>query len=118
MKKFAVIAVLFTLPLWSQEQKQFVGEIADSSCALNVHSLTRSHREMLQGRGMGKTAADCSHICVEHYGSHYVLEDKKQNVFNLDDQEKAAQFAGSHVIVTGSLTSKDSIHVVAIEPGK
>ncbi|HEU5233692.1 MAG TPA: DUF5818 domain-containing protein [Terriglobales bacterium] len=118
MKKFAVIVVFFSLQLLSQEEKRFVGEIADSSCALNVHSLTRSHKEMLQGRGMGKTAADCSRICVEHYGSHYVLEDKKQNVFNLDDQKKAADFAGAHVIVTGNLVSKDSIHVVAIENEK
>jgi len=118
MKKFAVMVFLFSLPLWSQEEKRFVGEIADSSCALNIHSLTRSHKEMLQGKGMGKTAADCSRICVEHYGSHYVLEDKKQNVFNLDDQKKAAEFAGLHVIVTGDLVSKDSIRVVAIKPEK
>lgn len=118
MKKFAVVVFLIALPSWSQEQKRFVGEIADSSCALNVHSLTRSHKEMLQGRGMGKTAADCSRICVQHYGSHYVLEDKKQDVFNLDDQKKAAEFAGLHVIVTGDLVSKDSIHVIAIEQEK
>jgi hypothetical protein len=118
MKKLAVLVVLCTIPLWPQEQKQFVGEIADSSCALNVHSLTRSHREMLQGKGMGKTAADCSRICVQHYGSHFVMQDKKQNVFNLDDQKKAAQFAGMHVVITGYLVSKDSIHVVAIEPEK
>jgi hypothetical protein len=118
MKKFAVIVVFLSLPLWSQEERRFVGEIADSSCALNVHSLTRSHKEMLQGKGMGKTAADCSRICVQHYGSHYVLEDKKQSVFNLDNQKKAAEFAGVHVIVTGDLVSKDSIHVVAIEQEK
>lgn len=118
MKKLAPIVVLFSLPLWPQEQTRFAGEIADSSCALNVHSLTRSHKEMLQGRGMGKTAADCSRICVEHYGSHYVLEDKKQNVFNLDDQKKAVLFAGSHVIITGSLVAKDKIHVLAIEQEK
>ena len=118
MKKFAVIVLLFVLPLWPQEQKRLVGEIADSSCALNIHSLTRSHKEMLQGKGMGRTARDCSRVCVEHYGSHYVLQDKKQNVFNLDDQKKAAVFAGLHVIVTGDLVSKDSIHVMAIEQEK
>lgn len=118
MKRLIVIMSLLSLPLWAEDAKNFVGEIADSSCALNIHSLTRSHKEMLQGRGMGKTSADCSRICVEHYGSHYVLQDKKQNVFNLDDQKKAAQFAGLHVIVTGNLVAKDRIHVVAIEPEK
>lgn len=118
MKKFAIIALLFAVALWPQDEKRFVGEIADSSCALNVHSLTRSHKEMLQGKGMGKTAADCSRICVEHYGSHYVLQDKKEDVYSLDDQKKAAEFAGLHVTVTGDLVSKDSIHVVAIEKQK
>jgi|SRR6185312_10628427 len=118
MKKLALIALLLSLPLWAEDPKQFIGEIADSSCALNIHSLTRSHREMLQGKGMGKTAADCSRVCVQHYGSHYVLEDNKQNIFNLDDQKKAAAFAGAHVIVTGTLLSKDKIHILGIEPAK
>ena len=57
-------------------------------------------------------------VGVQHYGSHYVLEDKKQNVFNLDDQKKAVLFAGSHVIITGYLVAKDKIHVLAIEQEK
>ena len=46
----------------------FRGEISDSQCALNVHSLTRSHQEMLKSKSMGGTAANCSVYCIEHLG--------------------------------------------------
>lgn len=114
MKKLLLIALLFAMQMWAEGEKVFVGEIADSSCALNIHSLTRSHKEMLQGTGMGKTAKDCSRICVEHYGAHYVLQDKN-DVFNLDDQKKAAEFAGSKVKISGTLLPNNTIHIVSIE---
>ena len=34
----------------------FHGEIGDTQCALNVHSMTRSHTEMLKSKKMGGTA--------------------------------------------------------------
>ena len=40
----------------------FRGEIGDTQCALNVHSLTRSHTEMLKSKKMGGTAAACATI--------------------------------------------------------
>ncbi|HWC15783.1 MAG TPA: hypothetical protein VG498_02165 [Terriglobales bacterium] len=114
MKHLLLFALITATSVWAENPRSFSGEIADSSCALNVHSLTRSHREMLQGTAMGKTAKDCSHICVEHYGAHYVLQDKN-NVFNLDDQTKAAQFAGSKVKINGTLLPNNTIHIVLIE---
>jgi hypothetical protein len=105
--------------LWSSDAdvKTFHGEIADNQCAMNVHSLTRSHREMLKGKSMGNTSQTCSRICVQRYGGHYVLQDK-DNVFNLDDQKKADQFAGTRVRIKGTLLSNNSIHVISIEPEK
>ena len=117
MKKLLAVMFLLGTAIGADYTKSFVGEIADSSCALNVHSLTRSHREMLQGTTMGKTAKDCSHICVEHYGAHYVLQDKN-NVFNLDDQKKAAQFAGAKVKIGGTLFPNNTIHILSIETRK
>lgn len=114
MKKLLPVMFLLGTALAAEDAKSFVGEIADSSCALNVHSLTRSHKEMLQGTSMGKTAKDCSHICVEHYGAHYVLQDKN-DVFNLDDQKKAAQFAGTKVKIGGTLLPNNTIHIISIE---
>ncbi len=114
MKKLLPLIFLLGTAIWAEDGKSYVGEIADSSCALNVHSLTRSHKEMLQGSAMGKTAKDCSHICVQHYGAHYVLQDKGE-VFNLDDQKKAAEFAGSKVKISGTLLSNNTIHIISIE---
>ena len=37
--------------------RTFKGEIGDSQCALNVHSLTRSHQEMLKSKSMGGTSS-------------------------------------------------------------
>jgi hypothetical protein len=93
----------------------FFGEIADSQCALNVHSLTRSHQEMLKSKSMGGTSASCATYCIKYLGGDFVLAAKK-DVYRLDDQERAAKFAGEKVKVTGVLQSKKgTIHIVSIE---
>jgi uncharacterized protein DUF5818 len=94
----------------------FRGEIGDSSCALNVHSLSRSHEEMLKNKSIGTTAAECARYCVAHLGSSFVLVVKK-DVYRLDNQIAAEKFAGQTVIVTGELdTKKSTIAVKTIEP--
>ena len=96
----------------------FRGEIGDSSCALNVHSLSRSHQEMLKNKSIGSTAADCARHCVAHLGSSFVLVVKK-NVYRLDNQEAAEKWAGQTVIVTGELdAAKKTIAVKTIQPVK
>ena len=115
MKKLALFVCILALPAWAEDAKIFHGEIADNQCAMNVHSLTRSHKEMLKGKSMGNTSQICSRMCVQNYGGHYVLQDK-DNVFNLDDQKKADQFAGARVKITGTLLAKNTIHVISIEP--
>jgi|SRR5215469_11419588 len=117
MKTLALLSLLAVVPIWAEDPKIFRGEIADNQCAMNVHSLTRSHKEMLKGKAMGNTSESCSRMCVQHYGGHYVLQDK-DNVFNLDDQERADQFAGARVKLTGTLMSSNTIHVISIEREK
>ena len=59
MKLLTTLALSFlflTVPFRSFAETTFRGEIADSSCATNVHSLTRSHQEMLKGKSMGTDA--------------------------------------------------------------
>lgn len=93
----------------------FKGEIADSQCAMNVHSLTRSHKEMLKSHHMGKTARDCTIICVKQGGGQYVLENGDV-VYKLDDQAKGEQFAGEKVQVKGTLDTKtNTIHVISMQ---
>lgn len=121
MKRWMVLAVLVVVASGLSRAATFQGEIADSSCALNVHSLSRSHKEMLKSRSFGPDAASCSRHCVAQFGSSYVLVEKK-SVYHLDRQQAAEKWAGQTVIVTGELdVAKNVIKVESIQavpPGK
>src|SRR5919108_3705810 len=94
--------------------RTFQGEIADSQCSLNVHSLTRSHQEMLKSKAMGGSSLSCTLYCIRYLGGELVLSSKK-DVYRLDDQGSAKKFIGMKVRVTGSLDSKaKTIHVTKI----
>jgi len=96
--------------------KTFRGEISDSQCALNVHSLTRSHEEMLKSKSMGGTSRSCSHYCIDHLGGELVLS-SGATVFRLDNQGVAREYAGQKTKVVGTLDSMTkTIHIVSIVP--
>jgi hypothetical protein len=98
------------------DDKVFEGEIADSQCATNVHSLTRSHKEMIDMGSAGKTSADCANYCVKSRGGRYVLQ-TKHDVYKLDTPELAEKNAGLKVKVTGTLDPKTNIiQVRSIDP--
>jgi len=98
-----------------QSTRAFHGEVSDSQCALNVHSLTRSHQEMLKSKSMGGTANTCAVYCIEHLGGYLVLS-SGNNVYRLDRTDLVHGFEGRRVIVTGVLDGKiNQIHVVKIE---
>ena len=121
MSKKAVFAAMLALAmilLAGAEEKPhtFTGEIADSQCALNVHSFDKSHQEMLKVKSVGKTAADCTLYCIKNRGGRFVLQNKR-SVFHLDNQELAEPFAGRKVKVTGTLDAKtETIQVRSIDP--
>lgn len=103
-------------PARGQSEKTFEGEIADSQCALNVHSLTQSHNEMIAMGSAGKTPADCANYCVKYRGGRYVLQ-HKHDVYKLDNQGLAEKSAGLKVKVIGTLDPKTKIiQVRSIEP--
>ena len=56
----------------------FRGEIADTQCALNVHSLTRSHTEMLKSKNMGGTRSHMRDLLRAIPGRRFcvVVEDR------------------------------------------
>src|SRR5215831_1293459 len=83
----------------AQSTQVFHGEVSDSQCALNVHSLTRSHQEMLKSKSMGGTANTCTNYCIEHMGGYLVLSSGK-DVYRLDRTDLVHGFEGRHVIVT------------------
>jgi hypothetical protein len=98
-----------------QTPQVFRGEVSDSQCALNVHSLTRSHQEMLKSKEMGGTANTCAVYCIEHLGGYLVLSSGK-NVYRLDRSDLVHGFEGKRVKITGTLDTKlNLIHVAKIE---
>jgi len=96
--------------------KTFRGEVSDSQCALKVHSLTRSHEEMLKSKSMGGTSRSCSQYCIDHLGGELVLS-SGTTLFRLDNQSAAREYAGQKAKVVGTLDPKTkTIHMVSIVP--
>src|SRR5882724_13115562 len=79
------------------------GHIADSQCAFNVHSDSRSHDWMIK-RGVYRSKDDrsCTLHCVKDMGGNYVLV-VKDDVYRLDNQVQSEIFAGKKVKVTGTI---------------
>jgi len=101
---------------FSSGQTTFDGEIADSQCAMGVHSLNRSHKEMIDMGHAGNTPEDCTRYCVNSRGGRYVLL-TKHDAYKLDNQEMAEKFAGQKVKLTGTLdAATNTIQVKTIEP--
>lgn len=100
---------------YGQNARVFHGEVSDSQCAMNVHSLTRSHQEMLKSKSMGGTANTCSVYCIEHMGGYLVLSAGK-DVYRLDRADLVHGFEGHRVAITGVLDPKaNQIHVLKID---
>ena len=118
LRFIAVVLILASASLSQVKSQVFMGEIADSSCAYNVHSLSRSHKEMLKSKEWGTTAADCTRRCVKKFGSSYVLV-RGNDVYKLEQQDLADKFAGQKVKISGALDdSSKSIHIESIEADK
>jgi hypothetical protein len=71
----AAAMLMFAAASYGQAARVFHGEISDSQCAMNVHSLTRSHQEMLKSKEMGGTPNTCSNYCIEHLEPDSRFED-------------------------------------------
>ena len=115
MKIVLGVVLAFTGVAHSQGARVFRGEVSDSQCALNVHSLTRSHQEMLKSKSMGGTSNTCAVYCIEHLGGSLVLSAGKE-VYRLDRPDLVHGFEGQRVKIMGTLDSKvNQIHVMKIE---
>ena len=117
MKRVVLIVGLLFLRVAASAQsaRVFHGEVSDSQCALNVHSLTRSHQEMLKSKSMGGTANTCTTYCIEHMGVYLVLS-SGNDVFRLDRPDLVHGFEGQKVKVTGTLDTKlNLIHVIRVD---
>ena len=97
------LCLLLTAPSATSESPRstYHGEISDSQCAMNVHSLSRSHDEMIKKRTLGTDAASCSKACVRR-GGEWVLR-SGDDVYHLLYQAGVEEFAGQKVRVIGTL---------------
>jgi hypothetical protein len=99
----------------AQASHVYRGEVSDSQCAMNIHSLTKSHQEMLKSKSMGGTSNTCSVYCIEHLGGYLVLS-IGNDVYRLDRSDLVHGFEGQRVVITGTLDAKlKQIHVLKIE---
>jgi len=106
----AVIAVL-GLQQSRAAEESYKGVITDSQCAMNVHSLSKSHKEMPHDKTGGSTPAECVWYCVKQRGGRFVLQNKDK-VYKLDDQTMGRELAGKKVEVFGTLDAQtNTIHV-------
>ena len=114
-----IFLLLLSLPLSSTDKKLqekiFEGEISDRQCGFNVHSLTRSHDEMLKSGYMGHTAADCTRNCIRGRGGQYVfVSSTKKIAYKIEQQDLVEQFAGQNVRIQGT-EQKGEIHISSIK---
>lgn len=113
---FATLALLSSYSFAKDKPKDATvslhGAIMDSQCAFNVHSDAHSHDWMTKRGIQGASdEASCTRICVKDMGGSYVLVVKNE-VYKLDDQVKAEQFAGKKVKISGTLDAES--HIVHI----
>ena len=115
MTLYAVGILLLADAAHGQVSHVYRGEVSDSQCAMNVHSLTRSHQEMLKSKSMGGTSNTCSVYCIEHLGGYLVLS-AGNDVYRLDRTDLVHGFEGRRVVITGVLDPKlKQIHVLKID---
>lgn len=123
MKWFAALLVVLMIAASTsqgKERTEYFGEISDSQCAMNIHSLSRSHEEMIKKRTLGTDAASCARACVRR-GGEWVLR-SGDDVYHLLYQAGVEQFSGQKVKVIGNLDEKthtiDNYHIEAAASGQ
>ena len=123
MRKLAVGAIATTMLLGAAltlaKDQTFTGEVFDSQCA------KEGSHEMMVKKNMPDKASMandpmvkemCTKKCVGMGGKYVLYNAAKKTTYELDDQQKPADFAGKKVKVTGSYDkATKTIHVTNIE---
>ena len=104
-----IVVAIFTLSAFAlagagSAKTHFRGEISDTQCAMKVHSLERSHAEMIAKSTLGTDAASCAKACVKR-GGEWVLR-SGEVVYRLKNQEGMENYAGQKVEIRGTLDSE------------
>ncbi len=94
----------------SQRSLNLVGQIMDSRCAIDG-----SHDKMMRQNGT-KSAKECTLECAKSGGSFVLFDSDTKTVYQLDDQEKPATFAGQRVRVSGVYDEPSkTMHIESIQ---
>jgi len=93
-----------TLARAGSSKTTFHGEISDTQCAMNVHSLNRSHEEMITKHTIGRDAVSCAKACVRR-GGEWVLR-SGDDIYRLKNQAGIEEFSAQKVQITGTLDTK------------
>ena len=108
---------LVALQLWAGQlnqggQQVFTGEVTDTFCAKS-----KSHEEMMnENKTMGRDKQTCTQRCAQIGAKYVLLDASKGTVYQLDDQAKAAAFAGMEVRVVGTMEN-NQLKIVTIDAG-
>jgi Protein of unknown function (DUF5818) len=93
-------------------QRVLSGEITDTFCAKN-----KSHDQMMsEMKSMGTDKQSCAQKCVQIGAKYVLLDTTKGTVYQLDDQAKAAAFAGREVRIVGTLENSE-LKIASINAG-
>jgi hypothetical protein len=108
---------LVAVQLWAGQLNQsgkqvFTGEVTDTFCAPN-----KSHEVMMnENKTMGREKQTCTQRCVQIGAKYVLLDASKGTVYQLDDQGKAAAFAGMEVRVVGTLEN-NQLKIATLDAG-
>jgi hypothetical protein len=108
---------MVALQLWAGQlnqsgQQVFTGEVTDTFCAPK-----KSHEEMMnENKAMGRDKQTCAQKCAQMGAKYVLLDASKGTVYQLDDQGKAAAFAGLEVRVVGTLEN-NQLKIARIDAG-
>jgi hypothetical protein len=108
---------LVALQLWAGQlnqsgQQAFTGEVTDTFCAKS-----KSHEEMMnENKTMGRDKQTCAQKCAQIGAKYVLLDASKGTVYQLDDQAKAAAFAGQEVRVVGTVEN-NLLKIASIDAG-
>lgn len=109
------IAAAFTQLGFNSGQQQintpmsYTGEIIDNKCAERG-----SHSQVMTKEGI-KTAKDCTLWCIKDSSKFVLYTANDKTYYNLDDQDKTADYAGEKVTVVGTYDGPTkTIHIQSI----
>ena len=92
-----LLPTILSIAMFAADANQtFSGEIMDVQCGM-----VKSHDLMMKQKG-SKDAVECTQACMRDGGKVVLYDSTHQKVYQLADQEKAIQFAGQKVTVTGT----------------